>query len=161
MRLPPPGPALYPAPAPRGGGPAHPALPVTTSGPGPGPELYPGYGLKTEAGPRKHVSAASEPLHHAASFGAFNNFTSSADVDSLLRSSHDFKSNPTHHQVHQTICRCSSGPLPSECSITDEELVTYNVKELNRVLKTKGATQHKTQTIFKTCLLPSPYFRIQ
>ena len=24
------------------------------------------------------------------------------------------------------------------CSITDEELVTYNVKELNRVLKTKG-----------------------
>ena len=25
-----------------------------------------------------------------------------------------------------------------ECSITDEELVTFNVKELNRILKTKG-----------------------
>jgi len=26
-----------------------------------------------------------------------------------------------------------------ECSITDEELVTFNVKELNRILKTKAA----------------------
>ena len=34
--------------------------------------------------------------------------------------------------------------MPAECSITDEELVTYNVKELNRVLKTKGNNHSKS-----------------
>ena len=38
----------------------------------------------------------------------------------------------------------SLGPMPTECSsITDEELVTYNVKELNRVLKTKGMHHYR------------------
>ena len=44
----------------------------------------------------------------------------------------DFKSTFYH------LSKCNPGPMPAECSITDEELVTYNVKELNRVLKTKG-----------------------
>ena len=34
-----------------------------------------------------------------------------------------------------------SVPPVSDCSITDEELVTFNVKELNRILKTKGEYQ--------------------
>jgi len=49
----------------------------------------------------------------------------------MLQSSHDFKS-----------------PMPAECSsITDEELVTYNVKELNRVLKTKGLSREEVTNI--------------
>merc|ERR1711874_589479 len=67
--------------------------------------------------------------HH--SYQAFNSFPHSADVDSMLQSSHDFKS-----------------PMPAECSsITDEELVTYNVKELNRVLKTKGLSREEVTNI--------------
>jgi len=34
-----------------------------------------------------------------------------------------------------------------ECSITDEELVTFNVKELNRILKTKGITREQINNI--------------
>ena len=42
------------------------------------------------------------------------------------------------------LSKCNPGPMPAECSITDEELVTYNVKELNRVLKTKGNNHSKS-----------------
>jgi len=34
-----------------------------------------------------------------------------------------------------------------DCSITDEELVTFNVKELNRILKTKGISRDQINNI--------------
>jgi len=37
--------------------------------------------------------------------------------------------------------------ISPECGITDEELVTYNVKELNRVLKTKGLSREDVTNI--------------
>ena len=37
------------------------------------------------------------------------------------------------------LIKFTAGPLPpADCNISDKELVTYNVKELNRFLKTKG-----------------------
>ena len=47
----------------------------------------------------------------------------------LAQSSHSFKS-----------------PPPSE-NISDEELVTFNVKELNRILKTKGLSREEVANI--------------
>ena len=38
------------------------------------------------------------------------------------------------------------GPPPSD-NISDEELVTFNVKELNRILKTKGLTREEVANI--------------
>ena len=40
----------------------------------------------------------------------------------------------------------NKGPSPKS-GITDEELVTYNVKELNRVLKTKGLSREDVTNI--------------
>jgi len=41
---------------------------------------------------------------------------------------------------------CFKAPL-KVASISDEELVTYNVKELNRILKTKGITKEQINNI--------------
>jgi len=42
----------------------------------------------------------------------------------------------------------SPGPLPpADCNISDKELVTYNVKELNRFLKTKGLSREEVTNI--------------
>jgi len=52
-------------------------------------------------------------------------------VEALLQTTHDFK----------------SPPLSNECNISDQEPVTYNVKELNRVLKTKGLSREEVTNI--------------
>lgn len=41
---------------------------------------------------------------------------------------------------------CFKAPLKVS-SISDEELITYNVKELNRILKTKGITKEQISNI--------------
>lgn len=130
--LPPPSPGLYPV--------THHSAPATSAPPTPASGAHGGYGGFSHKGeaPRKPGGADHQHLqqhhhHQHQSYQAFNNFPHSAEVDSLLHSSHDFKS-----------------PMPADCgncSITDEELVTYNVKELNRVLKTKGLNREEVTNI--------------
>eukprot|EP00091_Calanus_sinicus_P005121 TRINITY_DN15495_c0_g1_i1.p1 TRINITY_DN15495_c0_g1~~TRINITY_DN15495_c0_g1_i1.p1 ORF type:complete len:215 (-),score=34.82 TRINITY_DN15495_c0_g1_i1:601-1245(-) len=72
----------------------------------------------------------SQPQHQHQAFQAFPTFPPHTGVQSsMVQSSHNFKT------------------PGKECSITDEELVTFNVKELNRILKTKGISREQINNI--------------
>jgi len=72
----------------------------------------------------------SQPQHQHPAFQAFPSFPSHTGVQSsMVQSSHTYKT------------------PGKECSITDEELVTFNVKELNRILKTKGISRDQINNI--------------
>jgi len=83
---------------------------------------------KTENAMRKHMP--SQPQHQHQAFQAFPTFSPhTGGQSSMVQSSHNFKT------------------PGKDCSITDEELVTFNVKELNRILKTKGISREQINNI--------------
>jgi len=83
---------------------------------------------KSDNSMRKHMP--SQPQHQHQAFQAFPTFPPhTGGQSSMVQSSHNFKT------------------PGKECSITDEELVTFNVKELNRILKTKGITREQINNI--------------
>jgi len=69
--------------------------------------------------------------HQHQPFQAFPSFPppQTGGESSMVQSTHNFKT------------------PGKECSITDEELVTFNVKELNRILKTKGISREQINNI--------------
>ena len=67
--------------------------------------------------------------------------------NSLRRATSTSTSTPMHQNYPLENFNHFNKGLSPECGITDEELVTYNVKELNRVLKTKGLSREDVTNI--------------